>query len=450
MKYLITGCAALLLSGCASQYQYEAPSVTAESMPTYALAEFSANQWLSFGSPDLEALLKTAFSHNWTIAVAAERVRLARLAIETEEANQGISTTATLTAGSTQSANTNDLSNFTSSDASSLSFSAKYEWDLWGKLQAQMDQTLLSAQSSQWSFESARLTVTASIVKQYIAYLSLKERMTLAQKNLVSAQESYELYLAQHEEGLVSRIDLIDQQETILSLEEKIETLQLDQRDQERALALLTGQPYWQELDPNFRLLDLTVPDIALNQPAELIRQRPDLKEAEASVKAAFLSKVETELDRWPNLSISLSLRPSDLYDLAEQWTLTLAESISLALYDNGDNKRALKKAEINEAIARINYQNTVVSALHEVQDTLSAYQQSRIGYRYAQISHQNQIVKTQLTEYEWEEGVRDKSDLISAQRSLFSTEESLVTAKQSVLNSIVALYQANGTAPNF
>ena len=274
--------------------------------------------------------------------------------------------------------------------------------------------------------------------------------MTLAQKNLVSAQESYELYLAQHEEGLVSRIDLIDQQETILSLEEKIETLQLDQRDQERALALLTGQPYWQELDPNFRLRDLTVPDIALNQPAELIRQRPDLKEAEASVKAAFLSKVETELDRWPNLSISLSLRPSDLYDLAEQWTLTLAESISLALYDNGDNKRALQKAEINEAIARINYQNTVVSALHEVQDTLSAYQQSRIGYRYAQISHQNQIVKTQLTEYEWEEGVRDKSDLISAQRSLFSTEESLVTAKQSVLNSIVALYQANGTAPNF
>jgi outer membrane protein TolC len=121
-----------------------------------------------------------------------------------------------------------------------------------------------------------------------------------------------------------------------------------------------------------------------------------------------------------------------------------------LALYDNGDNKRALQKAEINEAIARINYQNTVVSALHEVQDTLSAYQQSRIGYRYAQISHQNQIVKTQLTEYEWEEGVRDKSDLISAQRSLFSTEESLVTAKQSVLNSIVALYQANGTAPNF
>ena len=450
MKYLITGCAALLLSGCASQYQYEAPSVTADSMPTYALAEFSANQWLSFGSPDLEALLKTAFAHNWTIAVATERVRLARLAIETEEANQGISTTATLTAGSTQSANSNDLSNFTSSDASSLSFSAKYEWDLWGKLQAQMDQTLLSAQSSQWSFETARLTVTASIVKQYIAYLSLKERMTLAQKNLVSAQESYELYLAQHEEGLVSRIDLIDQQETILSLEEKIETLQLDQRDQERALALLTGQPYWQELDPNFRLLDLTVPDIALNQPAELIRQRPDLKEAEASVKAAFLSKVETELDRWPNLSISLSLRPSDLYDLAEQWTVTLAESISLALYDNGDNKRALKKAEINEAIARINYQNTVVSALHEVQDTLSAYQQSRIGYRYAQISHQNQIVKTQLTEYEWEEGVRDKSDLISAQRSLFSTEESLVTAKQSVLNSIVALYQANGTAPNF
>ena len=450
MKYLITGCAALLLSGCASQYQYEAPSVTAEAMPTYALVEFSANQWLSFGSPDLEALLRAAFEHNWTITVAAERVRLARLAIETEEANQGISTTATLIAGSTQSANTNDLSNFSSSDASSLSFTAKYEWDLWGKLQAGMDQTLLSVQSSQWSFESARLSVTASIVKQYIAFLSLKEQLTLAQKNLVSAKESYDLFLAQHEEGLVSRIDLIDQQETILSLEEKIETLQLNQQDQERALALLTGQANWQESDPHFRLTDLTVPTIALNQPAELIRQRPDLKEAEASVKAAFLSKVETELDRWPNLSISLSLRPSDLYDLAEQWTVTLAESISLALYDNGDNKRALKKAEINETIARINYQNTVVSALHEVQDTLSAYQQSRISYRYVQISHQNQIVKTQLTEYEWEEGVRDKSDLISAQRSLFSTEESLVTAKQSVLNSIVALYQANGTAPNF
>ncbi|MBJ7551000.1 TolC family protein [Marinomonas ostreistagni] len=448
MKYLITGCAVLLLSGCASQYQYEAPSVAAETMPTYALAEFSANQWLSFGSPDLEALLKTAFSHNWSIAVAAERVRLARLAIETEEANQGISTTATLTAGSTQSANTNDLSNFTSSDASSLSFSAKYEWDLWGKLQAQMDQTLLSAQTSEWDLEAARLTVAASIVKQYIAYLTLQERLLLSHKNLRSAKESYELYQAQFEEGLVSQIDLIDQQETILNLEEDIETYLIDRQDQMRALALLTGQNDWKALDTEFRLSDLTIPDVALNQPAELIRQRPDLKAAEASVKAAFLSKVETELDRWPNLSISMSLRPSDLYDLAEAWTLSLVESISLSLYDNGDNKRAVKKADINETITRINYQNTVISALHEVQDTLSTYQQSLIGYRYAQIYYQNQVTKTQLTEYEWEEGVSDKSDLISAQRSLYNSEASLVTARQSILNAVIAIYQANGAPP--
>lgn len=444
MKHLITGCCVLLLSGCASQYDYQTPIAPTVEEHLYTYQAFTPDLWLSFGAKDLEALLTQAFAHNWDLAIAAERLRVAQLAIQIQQAGNSVS--ASVSASSARNATLNNLDHSTHSE--SLSFSARYEWDLWGKLQAQLDQTELSAQTTQWDLDAARVTVTANIVTQYLAYLALKERRLIADKNLQSARDSLALYDLQHEAGVVSRSDLLKQQSTILSLEEKLETLTLQQYDLRRALALLSGQADWNEQAPELLLTDLDLPRVALNQPAELIRQRPDLKAAEAAVRSAYLNKVETELDRWPNLSISLSLRPSDFYDLAEQWAVSLSESISMSLYDAGERSLSVQQAEIQETISRIDYEQTVRTALQEVQDALSDYQQSVISYRYQQASYDNLSEQTQIIEYEWEEGISTKSDLISAQRSLFNAEESLVTAQQSVLNSITRLYQANGSAP--
>lgn len=444
MKFLISTCCALLLTGCASQKLYQTPETPAMADTQYAYSAFTTDQWLSFGSPDLALLLEQTFTNNWNLKIATQRLRSAQLALDLERANQGVSASGSLSAS--QSTSTDDLQHYQSSEG--LSFSARYEWDLWGKLQAQEDQTALSAKVRQWDLEAAQISLTANIIRQYFSYLATKERLAIAQKNLASARESLELYTLQHDAGVVSKSDLLRQQSTILNLEERTETLALQQADQTRAIALLSGIDQWIEYAPNTLLSDINVPKVALNQPAQLIRQRPDLKAAEASVRQAFLSTTITELDRWPNLSISLSLRPSDLYDLAEQWAVALSESIGMTLYDGGARALNEQRAAINETIARFNYQNTVRTALEEVKDNLSGYQQSLISYRYQQASYQNLEQQTDIIEYEWQEGVSDKSDLIGAQRSLYSAEESLVANKLTVLQAITALYQANGSVP--
>lgn len=444
MKFLVSTCCALALTGCASQYSYQAPDVPEMTQEQYAYRAFTPDRWLSFGSPDLRLLLEQAFAHNWDLKVAAQRLTSARLALDLERANQGVRVSGSLNAS--QSTSTDDLQHYQSTEG--LSFSARYEWDLWGKLQAQEDQAALSAKVSQWDLEAAQISLTANIIRQYFSYLATKERLAIVQKNLASARESLALYTLQHDAGVVSKSDLLRQQSTILSLEERTETLVLQQADQARAIALLSGIDQWTEYAPSTQLSDINVPQVALNQPAQLVRQRPDLKAAEASVRQAFLNTTMTKLERWPNLSISLSLRPSDLYDLAEQWTVALSESISMTLYDNGARDLNEQRAAINETIARFNYQNTVRTALEEVKDNLSSYQQSLISYRYQQASYENLEQQTDIIEYEWQEGVSDKSDLISAQRSLYSAEESLVTNKLTVLQAITALYQANGTVP--
>lgn len=444
MKFLISTCCALVLTGCASQYNYQAPEVSDIAQEQYAYHAFTPDQWLSFGSPDLARLLEQAFAHNWDLKIAAERLTSAQLALDLERANQGISASGSLSAS--QSTSTDDSWNYQSSEG--LSFSARYEWDLWGKLQAQEDQAALSTQVSQWDLEAAQISLTANIIRLYFSYLATKERLAIAAKNLASARESLELYTLQHDAGVVSKSDLLRQQSTILSLEERTETLSLQQADQARAIALLSGIDQWIEYAPDTLLSDINVPQVALNQPAQLVRHRPDLKAAEASVRQAFLNKTITELDRWPNLSISLSLRPSDLYNLAEQWALSLSESIGMTLYDGGARTLNEQRAAINETIARVDYQRTVRTALEEVKDNLSSYQQSLIGYRYQLASYDNLTQQTDIIEYEWQEGVSDKSDLISAQRSLYSAEESLVSNKLTVLQAITALYQVNGSVP--
>jgi NodT family efflux transporter outer membrane factor (OMF) lipoprotein len=445
MRFMLTGSLVLCLSGCATYSDYQAPSAPMGVSVPYSHPVFTSDLWFSFGARDLTDLLSVAFSQNWDLSVARERVRLAELNLNSQQAGNGISISSGI--GSSQSTTTQDLSQ--SDHSESLSFSARYEVDLWGKIQAEEDQSELDILTSQWDLDAATLSVTANIVKAYLSYLSLKERRLIAEKNLHSAKESLALYELQFEAGVVSRSDLLKQQSTIISLEEKYVNFAYQIEDQKRLLAILSGQSSWQEKEPNKRLSDLKLPKIALNQPAQLVRERPDIKSAEAAVQSAYLGKVQADLDRYPSLSISLSLRPSDFYDLAEQWAISLSESISMTLFDGGVKSRAVSKAQINETIARTQYVSVVRTALMEAQDALSAYHQSLNSYHYQQASHANLVEQNQIIQYEWEEGVSTKSDLISAQRSLYSSEESLITSKLSLLNAIVTLYQANGTAPS-
>ncbi|MGB2065157.1 MAG: TolC family protein, partial [Marinomonas gallaica] len=256
MKFLISTCCALLLTGCASQKIYQTPDTPAVADTQYAYSAFTPDQWLSFGSPDLALLLEQAFTNNWNLKIATQRLRSAQLALDLERANQGVSASGSLSAS--QSTSTDDLQHYQSSEG--LSFSARYEWDLWGKLQAQEDQTALSAKVSQWDLEAAQISLTANIIRQYFSYLATKERLAIAQKNLTSARESLELYTLQHDAGVVSKSDLLRQQSTILSLEERTETLVLQQADQARTIALLSGIDQWIEYAPNTLLSDINVP----------------------------------------------------------------------------------------------------------------------------------------------------------------------------------------------
>jgi NodT family efflux transporter outer membrane factor (OMF) lipoprotein len=444
MRFLIIGGLALILGGCASQSSYQAPQPNLEIGEEYSLDAFTSDLWFGFGSRDLTDLLNTAFSHNWDLSVAKQRVRLAELNLRSQQAGNGLSASGSL--GSSQSVTTRDINNRDHSE--SFSFSARYEVDVWGKLEAEEAQTALTIQTTQWDLDAATLSLTASIVKEYLTYLSLKERYLISEKNLRYAKESLELYELQFEAGVVSKSDLLKQQSTILSLEEKYANLTYQIEDQKRVLAILSGQKKWQENEPKKLLSDIKIPKIALNQPADLIRKRPDIKSAEAAVKSAYLSQRQADLDRYPSLSISLSLRPSDFYDLAEQWAISLAESISMTLYDGGVKSIAINKADINRTIAQTQYTSLVREALQEAQDALSGYHQNLNSYHYQQASHANLKEQTQIIQYEWEEGVSTKSDLISAQRSLYSSEESLITSKLNLLSSIVTLFQANGTSP--
>jgi len=340
-----------------------------------------------------------------------------------------------------------------------------WELDFFGRIRSLKDQALQTYFASEETRRSTQLSLVAQVATEYFTERALAEEVTVARQTLEAQENSLHLTQRSYEVGNTSELDYQTARGQVATARSDLAGLERQHAASLTALAVLVGGPLPEGTAAiPFLADDGLIADLPAGLPSDLLARRPDILEAEATLKgynanigaarAAFFPKVTlTASGGTESLSMSGLFKPG-----SGAWTL--APEISLPLFDAGTNLANLKIAKVQKLTAVAQYEKAIQTAFQEVSDALTAR-----GWYDSQIAAQRDLVDADqkaytIAEARYRHGIDNYLTALDAQRTLYAAQQSLIQARQSRLANLVTLYKAlgggwtehtiaaNGTAP--
>ena len=422
----------------------------AEGMPQSAAEEKLASWWAVFGDPTLSSLARRAAAANLDLLLAEARIRQARAAAAVAGADLGPtldgsgsyrrSHSTTTTGGQTSSANT---------DQYQAGFDAGWEIDLFGGRRRNLEAARADLQAAAESRRDVLVSLMAEVARNYIQLRGYQQQIAVTRKNLRAQEHSARLVRERFEGGFVSGLDVANAEAQTATTAARIPLLESSARQTIYNLGILLGKPpaaLAVELSPAGAIPDAP-PDVPLGLPSDLLRRRPDIRQAEARLHAATARIGVAVAELFPQFTItgSIGYQSDDAGTFFDGSFWTLGPSALWHLFASGGLRAGVDVQKALQEQEAITYRKTVLLALQEVENALTASsreQEHRQALAAAVAANRRAV---DLAEKLYTEGLTDFINVLQAQQALFSTEDALVQSTAAVSTDLVALYKALG-----
>lgn len=449
---LTTLSASILLSACNLAPRYEQPNIQLPSAQFKYDSEQTGVQaaklgWADyFADPRLHRLIELALQNNTDLRIANLNVEQVRAQYAIARASLLPSISASGSGSRTGVEATNQI---TESYSVGLGVSS-FELDLWGRVRNNSRAALESYFSTKAGRDSTHLSLIASVAKAHFNEIYAENAMQLAKKVLTTREESYRLAKLRHESGVISNIDL-RQQEALIEQAKASYASALQAREQARnALELLISQALPADL-PEALPLDkqFTIRQLPAGLSSEVLLNRPDIIVAEHNLKQANANIGAARAAFFPTISLTSNLgfgsnQLSGLFDTVNK-SWTFAGNVSLPIFNWGSNVANLKSANVAQKKAIVAYEAAVESAFKDVADALVARYSLTQQYESSVKQSQAYAEALRLTRLRYQYGVASSLDLLDAERSSYSADSSTLSMELSLAENLADVYKVLG-----
>lgn len=405
--------------------------------------DVQAGWWNRFGDPALTRLVETALANNVDIAIAVERVNEARA----QERLARAQLFPTLDFGATLSRShaVGAAGMAVESTALQPIFQSAYEIDIFGRIGSTIEAARQSRLSTQAARDTVALTIAAATASGYVTLRALDARREVVQATIVSRVEALRLARSHADAGYTSQLELRQAEAEYQAAAQLLPQVDLAIHRQENALSLLAGDsPH--AIERGVLLAGLQPPPVPLGLPSDLLRHRPDIAQAEATLASTDASLAAARAQFLPSLRLTGSAGATLSSALADPLGIwSLGSSILAPLFEGGR-----LTANVNAAAARRNqaafaYRRTALTAFREAEDALAAV--DRLAAQRAALEAQRIAVAEALRHAtnRYRAGYSTYLEQLDAQRVLLNVDLNLVQVRADQLNALVALYQAFG-----
>jgi len=432
-------------------------------------AEDRGKWWRVYNDPDLDALEDQLNIDNQNIKQAFENFMEAR-AIVREARSQYFPTVAIGAAPTYSQTSSNVSSNSNTGTGSSapttgtttttttttgrqsqlysIDVNASWVPDLWDRVRNTVRAAQYSAQMSASDLENEKLTEQASLAEYFFEIRGQDELQKILDDTVAADKKDVESERARYETGVDDQIALVQAQTTLESAESDAINLGIARAQYEHAIATLIGKPassFSIPVKPSTRV----PPPIPPGVPSQLLERRPDIAAAERVMAAANAQIGVADAAFYPTLTLSASggLESSSIKKLFN-WSSrfwSAGPSISETVYDGG-----LRRATVNQYIATYNadlasYRQTVLTAFQQVEDSLASVRilSQQVEREKAAVDSSKTYLDLEAGRYET--GIDPYTDVVIAQTTLLSNQQSLAIAQVQYMTASVQLIQALG-----
>jgi outer membrane protein, multidrug efflux system len=413
--------------------------------------------WHGFRSKELTALMDAAQVYNYDIAVAIAQIVQA-------DAQVGVSGAALLptlsgsasaerertSGGSSGSLGSNVITSAgTNLSIYSSSLTASYILDFWGKNRATLAASEENATASRYNREVVTLTTMATVANTYFTILAAQDQIRVTQQNLAAAERILGLIKTQFAGGTASQLDVSQQEALVATERAAIPPLEVTRDQNIAALAVLVGRA-----PANFNVRggstsQIVVPRVTPGLPSELLYQRPDIRQAEATLASSNFSVEAARAAFFPQIQLTgtTGVQSTALASLFTPgaWFYTMSASLTQPLFDGFLLESQLKQAKGLQLQDLQTYRKAVISAFSDVEKALIGLQKFTLQERLQLDAVSASRKAFEVAETQLRGGTVNLVTVLQAEQTLFTAENTLVTVRLNKLLAASSLFQALG-----
>lgn len=454
IKPLFTATAlSLALSACNLAPKYEQPAIAVPSAQfRYDVSEPGSIQAASLGwqdyfaDPRLHRLIELALKNNTDLRTAnlnVEQLR-AQYAIKRAEMLPGINGS-----GSAGRSGVGNPSAIKESYSIGLGISG-FELDLWGKVRNQSEAALQTYFATGAARDATHLSLISSVAKAHFGEIYAFESMQLAERTLASRQETYRLAQLRHKAGVISALEL-RQQETLIEQAKSNYAAAVRSREEARnGLELLISQALPDDLpDPLPLSQQFKIRNLPAGLSSDLLLNRPDIIAAEHNLRQANANIGAARAAFFPSISLTgtLGLSSGELSNLLQgaNRVWNTGASLAVPIFNWGSIKGNLDAAKIEQQKKLVAYESAVETAFNDVANALVA--RAALNSQYDSNAAQNKASSEtlRLTRLRYQHGVSSVLDLLDAERSSYNANSALLATEFSLMENLADLYKVLG-----
>ena len=456
--------ASLALTGCAAVGpNYEPPEVPVpDAWPNAAVAGLSEGNatlqtwWRALGDPTLESLVQRAQKSSLTLEEAAARVQEARGLLG---ATRGDRIPDGAAAGSAQRFKGSDNSQLgqiapnglQTTNLYDIGVGASWEIDVFGRVRRSVESATTAYEASIENYRDVLVSLLAEVARSYVDLRTSQARLGYAEKNIKAQRTSLLLTRDMLNEGATSKLDVAQAESNLHTSEASIPRFKIAANSAVNRLAVLLGET------PGSLTTELAdskpIPsppgEVATGIPADLLRQRPDVRRAERLLASQTARIGVATAALYPRFSLSgfFGFQATDAGNLFDSSSKTwgVALPVRWTIFDGGRIRSFInvEEARAEQQLAR--YELSLLTAYEEVENALLAYALEQYSARSLRQAAKASSEAVDLVEVQYRSGLTNFQNLLDMQRFLFRQEDELAVSEGQVIQNLISLYSALG-----
>jgi NodT family efflux transporter outer membrane factor (OMF) lipoprotein len=418
--------------------------------------------WRTLHDPQLNGLIDLAIQNNLDLKIALDRLQQARLQLivigaqEVPQVNGGVgagvgSGTDETKGRVAQALRDGDNSTGLKKVSGVGGFDAEWEIDLFGKIAQRIDEQVYTAEALKEARDWVYVVIAADVSRLYFDLRSRQDRLQILYHSIEASRKVQDLAQTRLDRGLTNELDVLLAKRQVETLQADVEPLKAQIAASAYAIAVLVGD-YPENISRRLQR-PAAVPRLPARAPAgtpvDLLRRRPDIREAERALAAAVADIGARTADLFPSVAITAGAGaqagPRSGSTIPITWIASVGPALEAPILDFGALDAKIEIADYHAHELAAVYKRSILTAVQQVDEANAAYQGFRQSLRSLDLALDAARQATKVATERYDRGLTDFLNVLDAERQQFTLEQQRAEVIRLAGDSFVALYKALG-----
>lgn len=456
---------AVFLGGCMVGPNYRRPEVSVPvaypqtlTTATNQTSQELSQWWRVFHDPQLDTLIEQATLANFDLRLAQARVRearaqagVARSALFPSVDANGEYSRQRLSEHTPQGLLARGTGQPLEQNLFDTGFDANWELDIFGGNRRGLQAAKADLGATEESRRGVLITVISDVGLNYLDLRGLQKQWAVARDNLRLQEDTLALTRDQFRAGLANELDTARAEAQAANTRSQIPLLEQDIHRSIHRLSILIGKEP-AELESQLATpapIPSATPTIPVGLPSDLLRRRPDIRQAEREVAGATARVGVATADLFPRFFLTgaaglQSLNASDFFSAGSRFW-SIGPSMKWPIFTAGRIRQNIKVQDARQEQSLIRYEQTVLTSLEEVENALVACGKEEAHHQALVQSEAANRRAVELADERYRSGLVDFLNVLETQRSLLAVQDDLARSERTTDQNLVRLYKTLG-----